>query len=255
MIKIALTFLLVLFISMTVKPQLSLTSDLPIKLGRTSINIKQFYNGLNKNILFLNVHQDEITSIDAIQDFGREIPINFAYIHHKGTRRIDFVIGKQIFSIDPNRIFTTKGRKETILPKKPFFLKATLIAKKLAKKLIFEIKKFNVVVTLHNNSDVNYSIKSYLPGGDEAQNTLDVFINPNMDPDDFIYTTEKKYFNYLKAENYNVILQNNHHFINDGSLSVYCGVNQIPYINIEAQLGHYKEQLKLIKVVYEMLNA
>ena len=53
---------------------------------------------------------------------------------------------------------------------------------------------------MHNNTDVNYSIKSYLPEGDEAQNTKEVYINDQMDPDDFIYTTEKSFYDKLKAK-------------------------------------------------------
>ena len=226
-----------------------------IKLGKTQIELKQFFEAKTNDILFLNVHQDEQTSIDAIQTFAKDIPLNFVYFSHKNTRRIKYQIGKHFYTVDPNRIYTKQGRAETIETNHKVTLRSKMIAKKLAKEVIDLISNYKVIVTLHNNSDVNYSIKSYLPGGDEAQNTAEVFINPQMDADDFIYTTEKKYFDYLKQANYNVILQDNTHFVNDGSLSVYCGIHQIPYINIEAQLGHFDEQLELIKVIYEMLMA
>jgi hypothetical protein len=101
---------------------------------------------------------------------------------------------------------------------------------------------------------VEYTIKSYLPGGDEAKNTADIHVSENWDADDFVYTTHKPYFDYLKANDVNVILQNNTDFVNDGSLSVYCGIKGIPYLNIEAQKGHLTEQIKLVEVVYKMLT-
>ena len=247
--------ILFLLFTMLIKHQLMFAQTKPIKLGKTQIELKQFYMAKTANILFLNVHQDEQTSIDAIQDFAKEIPLNFAYLHHENTRRIAYQIGKHQFSVDPNRIYTKAGRTNTIETDHKVTLKSKMIAKKLAKEIIMLISQYKVIVTLHNNSDVNYSIKSYLDGGDEAQNTAEVYINPKMDADDFIYTTEKKYFNYLKRANYNVILQDNQNYVNDGSLSVYCGINNIPYINIEAQLGHYDQQLELIKIVYEMLTV
>ena len=248
--------ILILFLGSTIAfSQSSKLMNKTIKLSKTKIELKQFNNAKSNNILFLNVHQDEQTSIDAIQAFAKDIPLNFAYLHHKNTRRIEYQIGKHFYTVDPNRIYTKQGREKTIETNHKVTLRSKLVAKKLAKEIIGLIKKYKIIVTLHNNSDVNYSIKSYLPGGDEAENTADVFINPNMDADDFIYTTEKKYFDYLKQANYNVILQDNTNFVNDGSLSVYCGINNIPYINIEAQLGHYNEQLDLIKVIYEMLTA
>jgi hypothetical protein len=106
---------------------------------------------------------------------------------------------------------------------------------------------------MHNNTDVNYSIKSYLPGEDESQNTADVYVSDKWDADDFVYTTDKKYFDYLKQADVNVILQDNSGFVNDGSLSVYCGKKGIPYLNIEAQKGHLDEQIKLVEIVYQML--
>jgi hypothetical protein len=226
-----------------------------IKLSKTKIELKQFIGAQNNDILFLNIHQDEQTSIDAIQAFAKDIPLNFAYFNHKQTRRIEYQIGKNTFTVDPNRIYTKEGREKTIESERKVTLRSKLVAKKLANEIIQLISNYKTIVTLHNNSDVNYSIKSYLPGGDEAENTAEVFINPKMDADDFIYTTEKRFFDYLKNANYNVILQDNTHFVNDGSLSVYCGIKGISYINIEAQLGHYNEQLELIKVIYEMLTV
>ncbi len=248
--------IIILFLNaiMTLNQQPLLAQVKPIKLGKTQIELRQFFNADNNKMLFLNVHQDEQTSIDAIQTFAKDIPLNFAYLHHQSTRLVKYQIGKHYYTIDPNRIYTKQGRLNTIKSDCKHTLKSRIAAKKLAKHIIKLISNYNIVITLHNNSDVNYSIKSYLPGGDEAQNTANVYINPNMDTDDFIYTTHKPYFNYLKQANYNVILQDNTNFVNDGSLSVYCGINNIPYINIEAQLGHFDEQLELIKVVYEMLT-
>ncbi len=103
------------------------------------------------------------------------------------------------------------------------------------------------------NTDLNYSIKSYLPEGDEAENTAEVYVTDRMDPDDFIYTTDKAFYDQIKAKDINVILQDNKRFVNDGSLSVYCGLNGIRYLNIEAQKGHFDEQLQLIKEVMSIL--
>ena len=52
----------------------------------------------------------------------------------------------------------------------------------------------------------------------------------------------------------NVILQDNEACVNDGSLSVHCGKNNIPYINVEAQKGHLSEQIDLIRIVIDILN-
>ena len=226
-----------------------------IFLGDSSIKvIKQITNFKSKH-LYLNIHEDEQTSIDVAQDFLEQTPINFVYLNHIQTRRINFNVKSKKYSVDPNRIYTKKGRRKTIEPSRLFNFKAKNLAAKLAHIILDLIQPYEVVITMHNNTDVEYSIKNYLPNGDEAQNTADIYISKNWDADDFIYTTSTDFFNHLKEADVNVILQDNKKYVNDGSLSVYCGINNIDYINIEAQKGHYDEQLKLLKIVHEILKS
>lgn len=225
-----------------------------IVLGDSSIVINSRVNSSNKDILFLNIHEDEHTSIEAVEHFSETTDVNFVYLQHNQTRRIHFSTKTRSYSVDPNRIYTSKGRRATLEPSRTFKFRSNRIAKKLAKEIINVVNQYSVIVTMHNNTDVNYSIKSYLPGEDESQNTADVFISKNWDADDFVYTTSKIYFDYLKSADVNVILQDNTGYVNDGSLSVYCGKKGIPYLNIEAQKGHLKEQIKLVEIVYEMLK-
>ena len=41
----------------------------------------------------------------------------------------------------------------------------------------------------------------------------------------------------------------------DGSLSVYCGMKKIPYINVEAQRGHLQEQIAMLKELQNLLPS
>ncbi len=225
-----------------------------IVLGDSSITINSKFNDTKKDILFLNIHEDEHTSIEAVEHFSKTTDLNFVYLEHNKTRRIHFSTKTKTYSVDPNRIYTAKGRRATLEPSKLFKFRSNRIAKKLAKEIIELVNQYSIIVTMHNNTDVNYSIKSYLPGEDESQNTADVFVSENWDADDFVYTTSKVYFDFLKLANVNVILQDNTGYVNDGSLSVYCGKKGIPYLNIEAQKGHLKEQIKLVEIVYDMLK-
>lgn len=224
-----------------------------IKIGDHSFKIIQQYGGVNDKVLFLNVHEDEITSIETTEEYSKENPVHFIRIAHESTRRLTFVHKSKSYSVDPNRIYTRKGRKNTLKDGGKFSLAASKQVKSFANLFLQYLSSREVIIAMHNNTDVNYSIKSYLPGGDEAQNTDLVHVNPEMDADDFVYTTEKTYYDKLVEKNINVILQDNKKFVNDGSLSVYCGINGIKYINIEAQKGHFDEQLQLIKDVMSIL--
>ncbi|MFD1553116.1 hypothetical protein DNU06_12360 [Putridiphycobacter roseus] len=245
-----ITFLLVLLF-----PFFAMTQTSNITLGDSTIQLVKAFNAPASKVLFFNMHEDEQTSIEVSKAFGQGHAINFVYLHHQLTRRVFYNVGKREFSIDPNRIYTKKGRRKTIAPWRPFAFKANNEAAKLANTILSLIKPFKTIVTMHNNTDVEYTIKSYLPEGEEAKNTADIHVSDKWDADDFVYTTSVDFFHHLKAADVNVILQDNVKFVNDGSLSVFCGINGIDYLNIEAQKGHFDAQLKLTEIVYHMLMA
>ena len=226
-----------------------------LKIGDSTVQILQDYGKVEDSILFINVHEDEQTSIDATNHYIEQVaPLHFVRLKHNKTRRVHFSIKTKDYSVDPNRIFTGRGRWKTLRDGGKFSFKASREVKAFAHEILSFLDERTVVVAMHNNTDINYSINSYLPGGDESKNTRSLHINPLMDPDDFIYTTEERYFKFLKAKGINVILQDNRRYVNDGSLSVYCGKKRIPYVNIETQRGHFEEQLQLIEVVLEMIQ-
>jgi hypothetical protein len=73
-----------------------------------------------------------------------------------------------------------------------------------------------------------------------------------MNPHDFILTTDRPIFHYLKRRKFNVVLQH-HDPVDDGSLSVYAARKKIPYINIEALHGHLDEQIKMLEALKDII--
>jgi len=253
-VKRALTSFLLIF-TYVLWGQSDSTMVKTLKIGETVFKCLYDYGAVDDDILFINVHEDEVTSIETTEEYSKSNPVHFLRIHHVGTRRLNFTIKQKSFSVDPNRIFTAKGRRKTLKDGSGFSFRASRQVKFFAKEILSYLDKKSVVVAMHNNTDVNYTIKSYLPGGDESANTTAIHVNPEMDADDFIYTTVPEYFEAFKAKNINVILQNDKKFVNDGSLSVYCALNGINYINIEAQKGHFEEQLRLIHEVMDVIQS
>ncbi len=74
------------------------------------------------------------------------------------------------------------------------------------------------------------------------------------DPDDFFLTTSTQLFERLKAKNFNIILQDNEHVYNDGSLSFYYRNSNKQYINIEAQEGHLSKQAEMLHALMSVLQ-
>jgi hypothetical protein len=67
-------------------------------------------------------------------------------------------------------------------------------------------------------------------------------------------TSDTTIFNYLKEKNINAVWENVNVIKDDGSLSVYAALNNIPYINIEAEHDHVKEQRAMIDALKEIIE-
>ena len=117
------------------------------------------------------------------------------------------------------------------------------------------MKEAEHIVALHNNTNANYSISSYLNGGSEYGNAAKIYINKKEDADDFIFTTDENIFRACKKLKLNVALQDNVHCFDDGSLSVYCGRRNISYTNIEAEHGHLQKQMEMILALKKITDS
>lgn len=224
------------------------------EMGDSLITFVEENGASGKDILFINVHENEATSITAFREFNNQNQYKFVWLNHNATRRIFYNHRAEIFSVDPNRIFSHEGIVATLAYDTICSRKAEKMAKALAHEILKYVHNAGWVVSLHNNTPDNYSILSYLTDSVESANTKDVFINDSMDVDDFIYTTDLSLFNRLKNRRINVILQDNENCINDGSLSVYCGKKGIPYANVEAENGHLLQQIRLIEEVVAIIE-
>ena len=79
-------------------------------------------------------------------------------------------------------------------------------------------------------------------------------VSPNRSRFDFFYVTDRRFFDYLRQRDFNVVLQDNAAVPDDGSLSVYFARQYIPYVNIEAELNHLNAQIEMVRIVREMLD-
>lgn len=230
--------------------KLSLTTK-DMKLGRTTVKVL-IYSSPKPGLTYFHPHQDETTALVAgkrtVQHYGGEI-ITLA---HGGGRLIRFYIGKQLYIVDPNRIFTNVGIQHTLRLYGQYSDKALEAVQKFSKQLtnLFSTK---VIVTVHNNTGGHYSDQSYKKSGDLAKDAAKVYLNPKIDSEDFIYVTTEPIYKSLLPYKFNVILQNSKTVIDDGSLSVYSLYHNIPYVNVEAGYHHLKRQLAMLAAVHTVI--
>jgi hypothetical protein len=234
-----------------------------VKLGNTLIQWLQFCSHPSPGISWVHVHENETTSVAAtralIDSLGKGCLVSWRHSPDslQPQRYVSYQLGKQQFKFDPNRIYTPEGLKKTLQANGAYSKPGFTAAQRVARQFISKYVDGNrLVVALHNNSDGGgLHIKSYLPGGEYANDAAEVFVNEAEDIDDFFYTTDRRIFDFLKARGFNILLQNNASVTNDGSLSVYCGYQQMAYLNIEAQQGHLQEQKRMMLAVFDMIET
>jgi hypothetical protein len=227
----------------------------PLRLGETMVDVVTS-EGPGSRHLYCNLHDDENTSVEAGLAVVRRRGGRLIELRHGGRRNITFQLRGEPFIVDPNRIFTTEGVRQTLSRLSRRTGEVEHAVERFAGDLlsIYSIERADVVIALHNNTDGDYSALSYRKGGVFASDAVDVFIKDGSDPDDFFFVTEHSVFDALRRRGYNVVLQDNRRVTDDGSLSVYCGKSGMRYINVEAQRGHLEQQVAMILALHEVLE-
>ena len=232
-------------------------SEIDLQLGNTAVKLLIYQNGADQGELYFNMHDDENTSVIASQKIIAKYGGTLATLSHSGERTISFEINGEQYAIDPNRIFTTIGIKNTLQKYGSYSKEAHAEVERFAQELIERLiqgKKF--IIAMHNNKNSpTFSIKSYIPGGNYRDEAEDAFYNETMGTGEFFFTIERSHYEHFKDKKFSVVLQDNSKVTDDGSLSVYCAKQGISYINVEAQRGHLKEQVEMLEVLQELLPS
>jgi hypothetical protein len=200
------------------------------------------------------MHDNENTAVEATKEIIEKYGGALIELKNDGKRLIKFSLKDEQFTVDPNRIFTDEGIVKTLKNNGEYTIEAERETNKFAAKLKNSLKNVRLIIAVHNNTNENYSIKSYEKGGEYEKDAKIVNKEPKIDVDNFFFVTENGLFKYLKEKNQNVALQDNANATDDGSLSVYCGKNKISYINVESEQGHLIEQIKMLEILQKIIK-
>jgi hypothetical protein len=216
--------------------------------NKTEITLRQY--GQRKDLVMIHLHDNEFASAEAAEKMLGQAGGLLIVIDNKGRRLINFKKSGKIFHFDPNRIFTPQGLRTNLhFLNEQVTSAAVSSVKAFAAFILQKIpNSATTLISLHNNKDGEYSIKTYRTKSSYAKDVLKIYSNKKNDPDNFFIVTSSKIFAELKKARYNVVLQNRKISKDDGSLSVYYGRRKkTVYVNVEAQQGSLKEQLRMLE--------
>ncbi len=248
-----------------------------------SVNIVENPDSLG-NLVFIAPHENESVANDYLRQQIEAKGGKFIELRQHGKRLIELKVKNAVIKIDPNRIFTQKGRQGTLLTLNPSlakqpetFQQALARTQHLAEFLLKQLGKDSaepvIWVAMHNNTN-GYSGDNKNGEGtisivrykDKLANGSKFLIKVNQaaqDEDDLFYVTSLTDFERMKKDGWNAVLENpivkTDVSEDDGSLSVFANQSGIRYINIEAERksdaggeDHTAEKQKMIDYIFSL---
>ena len=159
-------FLTIIFLLGTCKENaIDATQSVKLLIGETPVNLNVYRRGESGKIVYVNMHDDENTAVEAIKTFLADKDGYFVELKAQGNRFVSFRLNQSEYKFDPNRIFTNAGIEKTTAPSGEIqrFVD-TLFT------FLF-LKDVRTIVALHNNSEGSFSAQSYAVGSDQANMT------------------------------------------------------------------------------------
>ena len=236
-----------------VQPMVSVRHSLPLAGTRRTVSLQVV--GPTRRVL-CNLHDDEQTSVRAARKLLQQRHGRLVTIGNEGMRNVTFSLGGREFQFDPNRMFTADGVRKTLTDLSSWDAAAQHVVMEFGRQLLlrYDLGSTDVVVALHNNSEGRYAATSYADGQEYDRDAAAVHLAADQDADDFFFVTDERLYRAPSQRGYNVVLQDNRHVTDDGSLSVYCGKLGLPYVNVEAQHGHLQQQFQMLAGLYVVLD-
>lgn len=225
-----------------------------LPLGNHTVQVHQSRYGDAPAPFFVLLHHNEQTANEAAQQLLQQRGGVYLALQNGRQRLVRFRLDGKAHQFDPNRMFTPLGAEQSLKLLGDYTPAALEAVLQLSDTLLSLLPDSLPLIAVHNNTENAYSLLSYFPGGAFANEAADVFRNAEMDPDDFVLTTDSALFYQLKEQRINVVLQHNDGAQDDGSLGFLWGKMGRSYTNVEAQYGHGPQQTRMIEAVLEGLD-
>lgn len=169
-------------------PHSAITKTIFHRLGETPVQIITEQFGPAGHTAYIHLHGDEETALSAGRNVLTEKGGLLIRIENPGKRNVRFMLKGHQYSFDPNRIFSRAGIEGSLRRSGRYSAAARKEVERFAARLISLLpKKITAVIALHNNTDGNSSVLSYLPGSEWSLDARSVYHNHSLDEDDFFY--------------------------------------------------------------------
>lgn len=222
------------------------------RLGDQVVTLKKWTAAEEKDFVLVNLHDNESSALTAAQLYLHKHGGQLLALENNKQHNLSFEFRNRHYSIDPNRIFSPKGRGQA-LKSGPYKNMLSEQVELLAKFVSDELPQDKAVIAVHNQHEgrtiVDYTKKKSLKyvrayHRNTAQAEHDLFV-----------TTDNDLFQQLRLLNYNVVLMDSYSLRDDGTLRHHYIRQKRTYVDVFAGEGQSENQLKMIEVVAGLLKT
>ncbi|RYZ00385.1 MAG: hypothetical protein EOO11_01825 [Chitinophagaceae bacterium] len=218
------------------------------RIGERVLALQRQVTDNESPFVLLSLHNNESNVSGTARKYIYENGGEFFELLNDGQREIAFTLFEKQMNVDPNCIFTPKGRNQDLSINRKTDVVISHQINGLAQFILNELPFEKALVSLHGNAAGEYTIDDYKKGGQRQRDAWMLHRNPEKPATDFFVTTSRPVFDLLKQKNYNVVLQSAR-CSDDGSLAVFCGRTRRTYIGIETAQSNSASQEEMIRTV------
>ena len=158
-------------------------------LGDSLIEIVTLQYGERQDIVMLNLHDDERTSVEAAKLVLEKSGGYLVRIENDSQRLVSFTVQGKVVKFDPNRMFSVQGIRSTLEKHNRSYNPNVIpLIQRFAGFVIENIPgKPGTLIALHNNDTGRLTIHSYARGGDLAKEVAAIASSREAHADDFFF--------------------------------------------------------------------
>jgi hypothetical protein len=223
------------------------------RIGDQLMTLERYEGGYERPYVLVSLHSNEMAAIHTAMAFASTTGATFYRLQNRDKRHVEADLLDRKVRFDPGKVFTANGRKIMLKKNDCWDKDINDRVQEFAHFLTGQVVTRKTVVAVHNNDD-HRKVHDYAPGGTLEKSAKELYINPSMDPDDFLLTTDEEIYGDIKARGFNVVLQNNARVDDDGSLAVYCARAKRKFVKIETKSEHVAMQEEMLVALDRVLR-
>jgi hypothetical protein len=221
------------------------------RLGSQLLSLDRFGSANTASYTLVSLDNTPVSSSSIFSFVATSKDVSLLHLSFTGSKKITTRLDQQEVSIDPEHLFTTEGRRESLKQTAAWNRKTSAPVQDFARFLEEQLKNEMVVVSYQEASEQE-NLGSYAEGGIRQLYALELSVTDTHNKV-FVATTDKDWYEGLRDAGINTVLLSRYKAVDDGSLSFYCLKKGRPFIKLVGDVENSKATAQALSAVHNLL--